>query len=84
MSGYQINQKSKYVNRNKNIEINNSKKLKSETSKKLTDDFFKTFIQTCVLAQWKYQIIARKYQKRNNRRPTKKDIFLLTCLRFEK
>ena len=77
MSGYQINQKSKYVNRNKNIEINNSKKLKSETSKKLTDDFFKTFIQTCVLAQWKYQIIARKYQKRNNRRPTKKDIFLL-------
>ena len=77
MSNYQISQKSKYVNRNKNIEINNSKKLKSEASKKVADDFFKTFIQTCVLAQWKYQIIARKYQKRNNRRPTKKDIFLL-------
>ena len=77
MSNYQISQKSKYVNRNKNIEINNSKKLKSEASKKVADDFFKAFIQTCVLAQWKYQIIARKYQKRNNRRPTKKDIFLL-------
>ena len=77
MSNYQISQKSKYVNRNKNIEINNSRKLKSEASKKVADDFFKTFIQTCVLAQWKYQIIARKYQKRNNRRPTKKDIFLL-------
>ena len=77
MSNHQTNQKSKYVNRNKNIEINNLKKLKSEAPKKVADDFFKTLIQTCVLAQWKYQIIARKYQKRNNRRPTKKDIFLL-------
>ena len=77
MRSYQINQKYNYVNRNKNIGSNNIKKKQSETSKKVTDDFFKTFIQTCVLAQWRYQVIARKYQKRNNRKPTKKDTFLL-------
>ena len=29
------------------------------------------------MAQWRYQIIARKYQKRNNRKPTQKDIYLV-------
>ena len=49
--------------------------LKRAQTKNLTDDFFKTFIQTCVLAQWRYQVTARKYQKRNVRKPTKKDEF---------
>ena len=49
--------------------------LKRAQTKNLTDDFFKTFIQTCVLAQWRYQVNARKYQKRNVRKPTKKDVF---------
>ena len=73
----QINQKSNYVNKNKNMELINSKLMRTQSSKKVAEDFFKTFIQTCVLAQWRYQIIARKYQKRNNRKPTKKDVFLL-------
>ncbi len=77
MRSYQINQITSYSNRNKNIGINNIKKKQSETTKIVTDDFFKTFIKTFVLAQWRYQVIARKYQKRNNRKPTKKDTFLL-------
>ena len=77
MRSYQINQKSNYISQNKNVNINNIKKKQTENSKKVADDFFKTFIQTCVLAQWRYQVIARKYQKRNNRKPNKRDIFLL-------
>ena len=75
MRSYQITQKSNYISQNKNVGINKKKQI--ENSKKATDDFFKTFIQTCVLAQWRYQVIARKYQKRNNRKPNKRDIFLL-------
>ena len=70
------NQKENSLNQNKNIEIS-SLKNKLSHSKRVTDDFFKTFIQTCVLAQWRYQVIARKYQKRHNRKPTKKDTFQL-------
>jgi len=50
--------------------------IKENNSSKLTDEFFKAFIQTFVLSKWKYQITARKYRKRNNRKPTKNDIFL--------
>ncbi len=50
--------------------------FKENNSSKLTNEFFKTFIQTLVLSKWKYQITARKYRKRNNRKPTKNDIFL--------
>ena len=77
MRKYQINQKSNYKNQINNDEIKTIQKKQTNSSKNVADDFFKTFIQTCVLAQWRYQIIARKYQKRNNRRPNKKDIFLL-------
>ena len=49
---------------------------KENNSSKLTNEFFKAFIQTLVLSKWKYQITARKYRKRNNRKPTKNDIFL--------
>jgi hypothetical protein len=76
MRNYKNNPKENSLNQNKNIE-NSSLKKKLSQSKRVTDDFFKTFIQTCVLAQWRYQIIARKYQKRNNRKPTKKDTFQL-------
>ena len=77
MRKYQINQKSNYKNQINNDENKTIQKKQTNSSKNVADDFFKTFIQTCVLAQWRYQIIARKYQKRNNRRPNKKDIFLL-------
>ena len=49
---------------------------KENNSSKLTNELFKAFIQTLVLSKWKYQITARKYRKRNNRKPTKNDIFL--------
>ena len=79
MRSYLNNQKTNYKKPINNYENNNTTKIvqKKTASKKVTDDFFKTFIQTCVLAQWRYQVIARKYQKRNNRRPTKKDTFQL-------
>ena len=50
---------------------------KVDNSSKITNDFFKVFIKTCVLAKWHYQINAKKYQKKNSRKPTKNDIFLL-------
>ena len=83
MRSYQSNQQTNYKRPINNYEKNTNTytstitKKKTGASKKVADDFFKTFIQTCVLAQWRYQIIARKYQKRNNRRPTKKDTFQL-------
>ena len=49
---------------------------KVDNSSKITNDFFKVFIKTCVLAKWHYQINAKKYQKKNSRKPTKNDIFL--------
>ena len=47
-----------------------------DNSSKVTDEFVKTFIQTCVLSKWRYQVIARKHRKKNTRKPTKNDIFL--------
>ena len=67
---------------NKNMEETNNlkgakiKSRKEDNSSEVTEDFFKTFIQTLVLSQWKYQIMARKYRKKNTRKPTKNDIFL--------
>ena len=58
------------------IKFNNMSLKKEDNSSKVADDFFKTFIQTCVLAKWRYQIIAKKYGKKNTRKPTKHDIFL--------
>ena len=77
MRTYQNNQRQQYINPSNKYGVT-TKKTKTVDSKKLTQDFFDTFIQTCVLAQWRYQIIARKYQKRNNRKPTKKDIYLFS------
>ena len=76
MRTYQNNQRQQYINPSNKYGVT-TKKTKTVDSKKLTQDFFDTFIQTCVLAQWRYQIIARKYQKRNNRKPTQKDIYLV-------
>ena len=67
---------------NNNLEqANDLKGQKLSSSNKIntvniTEDFFKSFIQTCVIAKWKYQIMARKYRKKNTRKPTKNDIFL--------
>ena len=67
---------------NNNIEQTNILKgsnltlKKEDNSSKITDDFFKAFIQTYVLAEWRYNIIARKHGKKNTRKPTKHDIFL--------
>ena len=61
----------------KNIQGSNIILKKEDNSSKLAEDFFKTFIQTCVLAKWRYQIMAKKYGKKNTRKPTKKDIFIL-------
>ena len=58
------------------VKVNNMSLKKEDNSSKVADDFFKTFIQTCVLAKWRYQIIAKKYGKKNTRKPTKNDIFL--------
>ena len=74
MTTIQTNQSQQYISQSNKNGISLQTK-KTEDSKKKTQDFFNSFIQTCVLAQWRYQIIARKYQKRNNRKPTKKDIF---------
>ena len=49
---------------------------KLDNSSKITNDFFKSFIKTCVLAQWHHQVVAKKYQKKNPRKPTKNDMFL--------
>ena len=65
------NQKPSNETKNKLIEKNND-------TKKATNDFFNLLIKTCVLSQWRHQIIARKYQKKsNNRKPNKKDQFLI-------
>ena len=50
---------------------------KEDNSSILTEEFFKTFIQTCILAKWRNQVVARKHRKKNTRKPTKNDIFLL-------
>ena len=55
---------------------NNIYLQKEDNSSKITNDFFKTFIKTFVLAKWHHQIVAKKYQKKNPRKPTKNDIFL--------
>ena len=55
---------------------NNNMINQENNSPSVETNFFDTFIQTCVLAQWRYQIIARKHRKKNTRKPTKKDIFL--------
>ena len=55
---------------NNNIEQTNILKgsnltlKKEDNSSKITDDFFKAFIQTYVLAEWRYNIIARKHGKK--------------------
>ena len=58
------------------LKENNISFQKVDNSSKITNDFFKTFIKTYVLAKWHHQIIAKKYQKKNPRKPTKNDIFL--------
>ena len=55
---------------------NNISLQKEDNSSKITNDFFKTFIKIFVLAKWHYQINAKKYQKKNPKKPTKNDIFL--------
>ena len=72
----------KLYNKKSNLTVNNMKvyennnMIKQENnSSSVETNFFDTFIQTCVLAQWRYQIIARKHRKKNTRKPTKKDIF---------
>ena len=59
-----------------NLRGNKKSSQKEDNSSKLTEEFIKTFIQTCVLAKWRYQINARKHRKKNTRKPTKNDIFL--------
>ena len=73
----------KLYNKKSNLTVNNmkvyenNKMIKEENnSPSVETNFFDTFIQTCVLAQWRYQIIARKHRKKNTRKPTKKEIFL--------
>ena len=55
---------------------NNIYLQKEDNSSKITNDFFKTFIKTFILSKWHHQIVAKKYQKKNPRKPTKNDIFL--------
>ena len=79
MNSYQISQKvsSQLSSKSSNpLKMSKKESVRIKQSQ-ITDDFFKEFIQTCVLAQWRYQILARKYQKRNTRKPTKKDVFLI-------